>query len=613
MKKLAFFFLPLLIIGFDNLVHAGNPHAVYLYEGFNGSGIPAGWTQFRISGTQALWSIVGVGSNPTVPPYAGSGQAKFNSFDAPAGEQARLVSPAINLSTSVDPFLTFYLYHDDEYISSRDSIYVEISTADSVTGPWTPLLGARRPRSIEGWSNELVSLYAYRGINRVFLSLRGVSKYGNNMFADEFRIADSSFHDIGVSDLLPDNIPTTQPHVSVLSSFSDSRTAISANVKSIARYEEQLPVVALPFSPQLNIKAIVQNRGTFTEPSYAVGWRVNDTQQSPATGGVLEPRFGRDTVTFVWNDPTPGIHTLTAWTILSVDSNRSNDTARMTFQVLEPGTIFYESFNAGAFPPAGWSVINRDGGLLAPWFRGADTSAFPGFEGSGFAANNFQRANGTYLDDYLITPPVAGVGQPGLVDSLVFRTRSQFNQPPAANFPDSLMILVSTSGADTSHFTILLDYFSVPKTEWTRKAYSLSHHVPANSTVRVAFRYLLHDVQATTGSGDFVGIDAVQVIRSLPASVPNTRQGAQVFVLEQNYPNPFNPSTTIRFSIPQNGEVELKVFDLLGHEVATLVSEHLESGLHQAHFNASNLASGVYFYRLKQETRHITRIMTLLK
>ena len=60
--------------------HGATPEAVYIHEGFNGTGIPAGWNQVRLSGVQASWSVVGTGSNPTVPPYAGTGQAKFNSF-----------------------------------------------------------------------------------------------------------------------------------------------------------------------------------------------------------------------------------------------------------------------------------------------------------------------------------------------------------------------------------------------------------------------------------------------------------------------------------------------------------------------------------------------------
>jgi len=71
-----------------------------------------------------------------------------------------------------------------------------------------------------------------------------------------------------------------------------------------------------------------------------------------------------------------------------------------------------------------------------------------------------------------------------------------------------------------------------------------------------------------------------------------------VFALEQNFPNPFNPSTTIRFSMPQSGLATLKVSDLLGREVATVVSGYLAAGQHAVSFNASQIASGVYYYTL---------------
>lgn len=72
-----------------------------------------------------------------------------------------------------------------------------------------------------------------------------------------------------------------------------------------------------------------------------------------------------------------------------------------------------------------------------------------------------------------------------------------------------------------------------------------------------------------------------------------------VFTLEQNYPNPFNPKTVISYQLPVAGFVNLKVFDILGNEVATLVDEHRPAGKYEVDFNAEKLASGIYFYRLQ--------------
>ncbi len=70
------------------------------------------------------------------------------------------------------------------------------------------------------------------------------------------------------------------------------------------------------------------------------------------------------------------------------------------------------------------------------------------------------------------------------------------------------------------------------------------------------------------------------------------------FSLEQNYPNPFNPSTTINFSLPHSGYTELKVFNMLGQEITTLVSSFLPAGENRITWNAQGITSGVYFYRL---------------
>ena len=83
--------------------------------------------------------------------------------------------------------------------------------------------------------------------------------------------------------------------------------------------------------------------------------------------------------------------------------------------------------------------------------------------------------------------------------------------------------------------------------------------------------------------------------------------------LKQNYPNPFNPATTIEFSLPKSGNVTLKVFNVLGKEVATLINGQVESGKHKVNFDASNLNSGVYFYRIDAGNFIDTKKMILLK
>ena len=85
------------------------------------------------------------------------------------------------------------------------------------------------------------------------------------------------------------------------------------------------------------------------------------------------------------------------------------------------------------------------------------------------------------------------------------------------------------------------------------------------------------------------------------------------FELEQNYPNPFNPSTSIEFRIPESGFVSLKVYDILGNNVATLFNNYLFVGKHKVDFNASGLPSGIYFYQLKTGNYLETKKMILLK
>ena len=85
------------------------------------------------------------------------------------------------------------------------------------------------------------------------------------------------------------------------------------------------------------------------------------------------------------------------------------------------------------------------------------------------------------------------------------------------------------------------------------------------------------------------------------------------YALAQNYPNPFNPSTTISFGIPKNSFVSLKVYNAFGQEIVELAGKEYPAGRHSVTFDASNLASGVYYYAMKAGDFAMVQKMTFLK
>ncbi len=118
-----------------------------------------------------------------------------------------------------------------------------------------------------------------------------------------------------------------------------------------------------------------------------------------------------------------------------------------------------------------------------------------------------------------------------------------------------------------------------------------------------------YDIQ---GTGSPLFGNANYSISVLNVSVNPTVQPTK-YSLEQNYPNPFNPSTTIKYSLPNNSTVSLKVYNLIGQEVATLINSFQTSGEYSVTFNASNLSSGVYFYRLESGSFNVVKKMLFVK
>lgn len=122
----------------------------------------------------------------------------------------------------------------------------------------------------------------------------------------------------------------------------------------------------------------------------------------------------------------------------------------------------------------------------------------------------------------------------------------------------------------------------------------------------------------TEGTGAASGgtVNAVEVswnYGDASTDVEQIEELATDFYLAQNYPNPFNPTTNIQYSIPKTSDISLKVYDILGNEVATLVDRKQSAGVYNAKFDGSNLASGIYFYTLRAGSFSSTKKLMLVR
>jgi ligand-binding sensor domain-containing protein len=131
--------------------------------------------------------------------------------------------------------------------------------------------------------------------------------------------------------------------------------------------------------------------------------------------------------------------------------------------------------------------------------------------------------------------------------------------------------------------------------------------LPFNNVYTIAIDNLENKWIGTEGGLAVYREGGVVSVSEAPEEVPGN------FILYQNYPNPFNPSTTIQYQLPGAGFVTLKIYDLLGREIFTLVNKEQTAGRYEVNFNASNLASGIYFYQIKSSSFVLTKKMVYLK
>uniref|UniRef100_A0A7V3E6J2 T9SS type A sorting domain-containing protein n=1 Tax=Ignavibacterium album TaxID=591197 RepID=A0A7V3E6J2_9BACT len=331
-----------------------------------------------------------------------------------------------------------------------------------------------------------------------------------------------------------------------------------------------------------------------------------------------------------------------------IESNRN-------FLIENPQTVlsnffYYELFD-GTFPSQGWTITNPDGGITFAQYQGANG---PSFGGSKSVKMDFYSYSSTNQNDFLYSPVYSGLNE---VDSLKFDwAYAQYS----STYVDRLIVRLSLDGGVTYPHVIFdksgAQLATAPNTtnafvpsanQWATFSYPLAEVVPVELTsfsakangldVELSWTTATEtnnfgfEIQRKT-QDDYITVGFVKgkgttitqqnynfVDKELNEGnyIYRLKQidysgayhfsdevnvditGPKIFFIEQNFPNPFNPSTKIRFNLAVNSKVTLKVYNLIGEEIAELLNSQMNAGKQEVEFNASNFNSGIYLYKIE--------------
>jgi hypothetical protein len=180
-----------------------------------------------------------------------------------------------------------------------------------------------------------------------------------------------------------------------------------------------------------------------------------------------------------------------------------------------------------------------------------------------------------------------------------------------ANVQGSNIQLKWATATETNNYGYNIDRMDTKTSIWENIAFVKGN---GNSTIYNNYTYTDKDVNAGKYSYRLVQLDinGSTTIYKMKGEVNITAPAS--FGISQNYPNPFNPSTLIKYQVPENSNVSLKVYNSVGKEVAQLVNGEIAAGVHEVSFDAAHLSSGIYYYTIKAGNNFVqTRKMILLK
>lgn len=344
------------------------------------------------------------------------------------------------------------------------------------------------------------------------------------------------------------------------------------------------PFLSLPGQFIINtpytIRTKVTNAGTSNETGVPIKFFINNTLTN--TTNININAGSVDSVSNSWTPTSAGVYTLKYVGALATDSNRANDTVVTTVNVLPSTPIIASS----------------------------------GYCRNGLNINLLDLQ--TIRDSIVVNVPNAltVLDVNVLVDTMTHTWDSDCSFQ-LLHLGGSVALITNEGGSgDNFIHTLLNDSASIPISSGTPPftgSFRPESPLAAMNGLNVNGAWTL---QISDGAGGDTGFLKAWCITLVYYTITGGIQTVTIpnyYSLSQNYPNPFNPTTKISYTLPKAGNVELKVYDLLGREVATLVNETKQPGMYSVDFNASNLASGVYFYSIKANDFSAVKKMILVK
>lgn len=251
----------------------------------------------------------------------------------------------------------------------------------------------------------------------------------------------------------------------------------------------------------------------------------------------------------------------------------------------------------------GWIYIVTDESGLAPAGSDADVIVHRSTNGgttwsAGFRANQDALNNGKVQFF-----PCIGVDELGGVDVIYFDNRNF----PSVGDSCSVYMSRSTDGGTTWADVEVADHHFRPKNTPGLGGGYMGDYLGVTSGNNKVWPFWTDDKVGLIFNAWTVGVSIVTGVENENGNVPTD------YSLQQNYPNPFNPSTNIAYMLPRAGHVKLTVYDIFGREVASLVNDNKQAGSYTVEFDASNIASGVYYYKMEAGDFRDVKKMLLVK